>query len=268
MKFNTFTTIFFLLTAWLLLTNSKLDPNNPPTARTGAPGETTCQASGCHSGGTFTGTVSISGVPDTAVYGQSYTITLKNTSNAVRAGFELTCLDGSNAKCGTLTAGAGTSIATAVVGGRQYVRQSTPKNLVAGSTSWNFTWKAPATAANNAATLYFVSLCSNNNGKESGDNVLQATKAIMLKNASATQELSLENEVKVYPTATYDVLNIDLLEAQSGQVTMLDAQGKVVLEYKLTSINSLDVSGLAAGVYVAHIQADGKRAAQKFIVRH
>lgn len=268
MKFNTLTTSLLLLSVWLLLTNGKLDPNNPPTARTGAPGETTCQASGCHSGGAFTGTVSISGVPDTAVYGQSYTITLTNASNAARAGFQLTCLDGSNAKCGTLTAGAGTSVATAVVGGRQYVRQSTPKNLTSGSTSWSFTWKAPTTAANNAATLYFVSLCANNNGKESGDNVLQSTKAIMLKSASATQELSLENEVKVYPTTTYDVLNIDLLEAQSGQVTVLDAQGRVALQSKLTSSNTLNVIDLSAGVYVAHIKANGKQAAQKFIVRH
>ncbi|HND89426.1 MAG TPA: hypothetical protein PK971_13920, partial [Saprospiraceae bacterium] len=87
MSFRTTIACLSLFGLWLLLINSQTDPNNPPTARTGAPGETTCQASGCHSGGAFTGTVTISGVPDTAVYGQTYTITLTNASNCTRAGF-------------------------------------------------------------------------------------------------------------------------------------------------------------------------------------
>ena len=37
--------------------SAKNDPKNPPVARTGAPGETTCQASDCHRGGSFVGTV-------------------------------------------------------------------------------------------------------------------------------------------------------------------------------------------------------------------
>jgi hypothetical protein len=267
MKFNTFYTTCCLIAVWCLLTNSKIDPNNPPTARTGAPGETTCQASSCHSGGTFTGTVALSGIPDTVEYGKSYTITLTNTSNAARAGFQLTCLDGSNAKCGTLTAGTGTSVATATVSGRQYVRQSTPKNLVNGSTQWNFTWKAPASAASNAATLYFVSLCSNNNGKESGDNVLQATKAIMFKNAVAAHEPDLDDEVKLYPTTTHDVLNIEFQQATKGQLLVLDTQGKKVLEIMLSSTNRLAINDLKPGIYFAHISAEGKQTVKKFLVR-
>lgn len=267
MKFNTFYTTLCLAAVWCLLTNSKIDPNNPPTARTGAPGETTCQASGCHSGGTFTGTVAVSGIPDTVEYGKSYTITLTNTSNAARAGFQLTCLDGSNAKCGTLTAGSGTSVATATVSGRQYVRQSTPKNLANGSTQWSFTWKAPATAANNVGTLYFVSLCSNNNGKESGDNVIQANKPIVFKTAVAAHEAELDDEVKIYPTTAHDVLNIEFQQATEGRIIVLDAQGKKVLQKTLISTNRLDVSGLKPGIYFAHLSADGKQAIKKFLVR-
>ncbi|HRI58665.1 MAG TPA: hypothetical protein PK228_03050, partial [Saprospiraceae bacterium] len=71
----------------LLLANTVREPNNPPTGRTGAPGETTCAASGCHTGGSYTGTVSIN-IPDTVSTNTTYTITLTNTSNAVRAGYE------------------------------------------------------------------------------------------------------------------------------------------------------------------------------------
>ena len=128
MRLTTLHISTLLIGCWFLLTNHR-DPNNPPVARTGAPGETTCGASGCHTGGAFTGTVAITGIPDTVTANQSYTVTLTNTSNAVRAGFQLTCLDGANAYSGTLTNGTGTSIGTSNSTGRKYIRQSSPKTI-------------------------------------------------------------------------------------------------------------------------------------------
>ena len=134
MRKSTFLSLL-LLSVWYISTSSRKDPNNPPLARTGAPGETTCGASGCHSGGTFTGTVTISGIPDTISANTSYSVTLTNTSNAVRAGFQLTCLDSLNAKCGSLTNGTGTSTGSQSSTGRQYIRQSAPKALSNGAAS-------------------------------------------------------------------------------------------------------------------------------------
>lgn len=254
-----------LLTLWLSLTNSIREPNNPPVGKTGAPGEQTCGQSGCHSGGTYTGTVSISGIPDTVTASEIYTLTLTQTSNAVRAGFELTCLDGSNTMCGTLTAGAGSSIGTST-NGRKYARQSSPKNLSNGSVSWTFIWKAPASAANNSATFYFVSLAANGNGQNSGDKVLAATKAVVLKTSTPAHEPSGAEQVKLYPTLVQGVLNIDLLEAASGQLAVLDMSGKTMLQMPLVATNKLDVSHLPRGTYLAHLTIGGKSSIRKFIV--
>ena len=266
MKFNTLTLSLALFGAWCFLTNGKLDPNNPPAARTGAPGETTCGASGCHSGGTFAGTVAISGVPDTIEANKSYTVTLTQTSNAVRGGFELTCLDGSLAKCGTLTTGTGTSVTTS--SGRQYVRQSTPKNLSAGSVSWTFTWKSPATVKNDSLRFYFVSLASNNNGKESGDNPLLGNKKVVLRTSSATSTPEEAAEwVKIYPTRAHEVLSIDLLGGVSAaQIVVFDVQGKQVLATQLSGNSKVDISELKPGIYVAQLAAKGHQAIQKFVV--
>lgn len=264
MKINTLIASVALVATWQILTGTLRDPNNPPTARTGAPGETTCGASNCHSGGSYTGTVTISGVPDTIVAGQSYSVTLTNTSNAVRAGFELTCLDKSNVKCGTLSTGAGTSLGTA--GGRQYVRQSSPKLLSNGSISWSFTWKAPASITGDTAVFYFVSLAANNNGKNTGDNVLIATKKVSLLPTVAAHEPVVDNLVKVYPSAAKDVLYVDLLQGTTGRLTIFDMQGKSEMQAELVQNNQVMISNLEKGMHLAQITAGGKTQVKKFVV--
>lgn len=265
MKNKLFSTLAIMSAVLLLLANTMRDPNNPPAGRTGAPGETTCGASGCHSGGSYTGTVSISGVPDTVTPSTTYTITLTNATNAVRAGFELTCLDGSNAMCGTLTAGSGSSI-TSGSGGRKYVRQSSPKNLSNGTTSWTFTWKSPA--ASDSATFYFVSLCANGNGQKTGDNPITATKSVKFQSTTPAFEPGNSESVKIYPTVvTNGLLHIELQQAASGQLSILDMQGKKVLDATISSANELSISNLPPGMYLANIAVGGKTVAKKFIVK-
>lgn len=252
-----------LLGCWFLLTNHR-DPNNPPVARTGAPGETTCGASGCHAGGAFTGTVAITGIPDTVTANQSYTVTLTNTSNAVRAGFQLTCLDGANAYSGTLTNGTGTSIGTSNSTGRKYVRQSSAKTLSGGSTGWTFTWKAPATAAEDKCTFYFVSLCANGNGNNSGDNVLVSNKSVVLQAVSAAGDPENPGAGWLVFKALPRQLDIRLLESTAGQVVIYDLQGRVIRTEKLGSESKVSTELLTPGIYIARIQAGGKVFAARF----
>lgn len=256
-----------LLSFWYISTSSMKDPSNPPVARTGAPGETTCGVSGCHSGGTFTGTVTISGIPDTIAYNHSYTVTLTNTSNAVKAGFELTCLDSLNAKCGTLTTGTGTSVASQTSTARQYVRQSTPKTLSSGATSWTFTWKSPATAAGKVAKFYFVSLAANGNGNKTGDNILiHADTMVFAQPISGVSDLDRQQLVSVYPAQVNDILHIDLNGFDHGQVRIFSLSGALVYAAPLNSTaNTIPVASFAKGVYVAQVEVNGKTIAKRFV---
>lgn len=264
MKFrNTLIVAFGLLTTWLFLTSSNVNPSNPPTGVTGAPSETTCQQSGCHGGGSYTGTVTLTGIPDSITANTSYSITLTQASNAVRGGFELTCLDGSNVKCGTLTAGSGSSVATS--GGRQYARQSSVKTLSSGSVSWTFTWKSPATSSGNIAKFYFVSLAANGNGGTSGDKALTGNKTVVIKQVSPTVEPVAEDWVRVYRGGNN--LSINLLQDAYGMVTVFDLSGKLVTQQVLTSDNQLDLSSWPAGICIANIQAGGKSVTKKFFTK-
>jgi len=264
MKINTLLASGLLFLSWQLLTGAKTDPNNPPTGKTGAPGETTCQQSGCHNGGSFTGTVTITGVPDTILPNTTYPITLKNASNATRGGFELTCLDNANAKCGTLSSATGVSIGTGSAS-KQYARQSSPKTLSGGAASWTFNWKSPATASGNLAKFYFVTLCANGNGGTSGDNVLTGTKQVVFAPVSGTEETKLAESIKVFPVPANDVLNIHLPDQKNGALSLFDMAGRQVLNTQLETVNTLNISQLPAGRYLARIQV-GKIFATKAVV--
>ena len=263
MTFSTKAT-FVLATLWFALSSSLLNPGNPPEGSTGAPNELTCQQSGCHGGGTFTGTVAISGLPDTVVANTTYTITLTNASTAVRAGFQLVCLDATNAQCGTLTTGTGTSIG--LIGNKQYISQSTPKILSGGSTSWTFTWKSPVSLSNNAITFYFVTLAANGDGNNSGDNVLKSSKTVRLKTTTSNKDLQNTIAVNIFPNPTKEILNIELADAQNAQMTLTDINGRVLLFKNLTDKSSkINIAHLSKGYYNVQIQA-GKQSVSKKIV--
>ncbi len=263
MKINALSLFFALGIIFTLFTSSMRDPNNPPTGKTGAPGETTCAQSSCHSGGAFTGTVTITGVPQTAIFGQVYPLTVTNTSNAIRAGFQLTCLDSLNAKCGTLSTATGVSVANG--NSRQYARQSQPKNLSGGSTSWTFNWTAPATVIGNKATFYFVSLCSNSNGQKTGDNVLVSSKPFVLALTSATEEVLTSADIKLFPTQVADVLHVELMKADQGYLSIFTTAGRLMFEKSLVSSNVVALDQLNAGTYLARIQTSAGSVVKKFV---
>lgn len=265
-KFVLMSSLFFGV--WLVAVNAKKDPSNPPTGKTGAPGETTCAQNGCHSGGNFTGTVSISGIPDTVIPNESYAITLTNESNASRAGFEMTCLDAALVMCGTFAApnGSGVNIGSGAAG-RKYPRQSSPKNISSGTASWSFTWTAPASAAENKATFYFVSLCANGNGQKSGDNVLQATKTVMLQTPTSSTDEQPMFQVKMYPTILEDgLLYIDAPSHLSGFLSIYNASGQRVFEQTMHGNASVRLDQLEKGWYLAQVTFGEKIVTQKIMV--
>ena len=261
MQHNRLLVLPLLAALWAALA---FNPSNPPLSRTGAPGEETCGIAGCHNGGTFTGSIALTGIPDTVTPDQSYTATLTFTSNAVAAGFQMTALDGANVKSGALTAGSGTNVATNNQNARQYVRQSAKKNLSGGATSWSFTWKAPSMASGNKSTFYYAALGANNNGNDNGDKVFTGNKTVTLKTTVGTAE-ELAGKIKLYPTLATSLLNLDLGDLDAAAVQIMDAQGKLIRQQNIQSRQSqIDVNALTNGHYFLHIQHEGQTAVKRF----
>ena len=143
--------------------------SQPPTKRTGAPGEGSCTS--CHSGGTVSNSANItvtsnpSGLFTTGyVAGQVYAITytLANTTSVY--GFEMTCLNGSSTAAGTFAVTNSTNTSLQAASSKQYIghRNSNSNN------TWTFNWTAPVTGTGNV-TFYTSGLQADGTGGPDGD---------------------------------------------------------------------------------------------------
>ena len=259
--FLIFTSLFILF----LSTSSMPNPQNPPTANSGAPGETTCMISGCHSGGNFTGTVDITGVPDTVFANQTYDVTITNKSNAVRSGFELTVLDTLNKFTGTLITGTNVSIAKDNSNGRTYARHSAALFLSNGEASWSFQWKAPASASSQSLIFYFVSMCADGNGNNTKDNSIKNTKRVIFQLPVANNDLNSINETSISIQDAKLIIH-DAQNRKAEDVLLTNLNGIILFQSGNLPSNSFDIVNSAHGIYLLHFKFGHELHAEKVII--
>lgn len=156
--------------------------SNPPDARTGAPGELLC-SSGCHGGGSYDGTVEISGLPSVVQAGSTYTVTLTVNAivgNPATGGFQIVALNSANQNMGDMIVINPGETGTNTSGGREYMEHRGDKNYSGGTVSWTFDWQAPSGPNNETIKFYFASVMSNNNNGTTGDKVINSNHTVTL----------------------------------------------------------------------------------------
>lgn len=162
-------------------TRSHSSSNGPGGGYTGAPSEGDCTS--CHAGtlrtagakwgrirliDNFTGNGYI---PDS-----TYTLAVSyRESGRSKFGFQITCLNSSNAPAGTFTAtSTRAQRVTRTINSltREYIEQSSSgtSGVTSDSTIWFFSWKAPSTNQGNL-TFYVALNATNSNGQNSGDSI-------------------------------------------------------------------------------------------------
>ncbi|MCB0660950.1 MAG: hypothetical protein KDC04_08440, partial [Saprospiraceae bacterium] len=145
---------------------------------TGAPGDSIC--SSCHTGtnSALDGTVTIDGVPSQVTTGETYTLTVTVTNpngNAVKAGFQLLALTGSNTNAGSMVAlDPSTTEVKTVSGGKNYFGHSPAQNFPGSNTlSFDVDWTAPATVGAIPQIKFYASaVIANGNNQNSQDRVV------------------------------------------------------------------------------------------------
>lgn len=95
--------------------------------------------------------------------------------------------------------------------------------------------------------------------------------AVASTSALANQEFENDYQVSFYPSPAKDTLHINLgiLKDTKYSFSLLDMQGKVVLEKPIenaTLIESISLSGISKGMYLAVLQTNTKRITKKIIV--
>lgn len=222
-------------------------PNNPPNGNTGAPGESTCGTS-CHSlgSGTQDGMVTITGLPGTIQPCTNYVLTVTSTNPngvALKAGFQLTVLNGNNQLAGNLMSpSSGSAIETS--SGRQYWEHNTPATYPASHIfSWTATWQSPSSPANTTITAYVANNIANGDGGDGGD---------LIKTASATGMLNGGASVLIasIPTTTPILCN----GQSTGSATASSSGGIAPYTFNWSNGGSgQTISNLPAGTYTVTV---------------
>jgi hypothetical protein len=146
----------------------------PDFGHTGAPGDRG-NCTSCHAGnvGSGPGNVSVTGIPIAYTPGQIYplTVTVQQTGRQ-RFGFQLTVIDASNNRAGTLVPLTGETQLNPVQGQgeRQYIEHTQQGSSGASSRSWQIQWTAPATDIG-AVRFFVAGNAANNDGQSSGDSI-------------------------------------------------------------------------------------------------
>jgi hypothetical protein len=201
-----------------------LNSANPPTQKTGAPGEGNC--TDCHTGTTqsSSGTVTFdfSGTGLQYAPGQTYSMDL--TGAGVKNGFQLTVLDASDNAAGTFTAG--TNSTTVASGGKEYIHHTAS----AGISAWTFDWNAPATDMGNL-TVYYAYNRSNDNGSTANDVIYLGQEMLTIDaSASITSHQKLDQAFEAYVNTNTQQLNLkyQTIDHSSVILNVMDLSGKLV----------------------------------------
>ena len=171
-----------LLTGSRTVKTARAFAEGPNPGHTGAPFELTCAVAGCHGGEPNTGPGQLQiTAPASYEPGNTYQITVNHMTNDTsrrRWGFQLTALDGTNNRAGSLQNSSGlTQVLEGGPGGnRQYIEHSflgifQGQRLLA---NWTFNWVAPATDVG-PVTFYAAGNQANNDGTESGDQIYSSS---------------------------------------------------------------------------------------------
>lgn len=243
---------------------------------TGAPGESNCTQ--CHSGSVLSGTTEnsvtfLSGTTPVTTYtpGSTYTVTLQLTSTPAKGGFSATALDGTNTKAGSLIGAGIGGTQNFSTAGRDYVSHTSASNT---SSSWAFSWVAPATDVGDV-TFYFASNVANNNGSNTGDMIYLSTKVISPAGASIEETSNDLNFTAGYNAASNKlVIDFNYLAVGDMSLNLVDMKGRSVFSYNLgqSEIGSNKEkialpTDLNNGMYVVHFFIGNKAMSAKIMVQ-
>ncbi len=220
--------------------------DNPPNARTGAPGEGTC--ADCHSlgGASQDGSITVTGLPASISPNTAYILTVTdNNPNGLAelAGFQLTILNSNNTIAGLITApSAGSS--TIMSGGRQYWEHN-PAQMFPGSNivTWTAIWTSPNMPPNTTITFYAKGNIAGGNGNPSMDLIVTDTGSGMLMGGGSNLAVTI--------TSSTDALCFD---SNTGSATATASGGTTPYVYNWSNgATGATANNLGAGTYTVTV---------------
>jgi hypothetical protein len=93
---------------------------------------------------------------------------------------------------------------------------------------------------------------------------LDAIGVIHQDNSSGIATLNKNNESSIYPNPAHDFIKVHTANTSSSTFTIYDYAGKDILKGNISQYESIDISGLASGVYFIKIKSETAISTLKF----
>lgn len=251
----------------------KLNTSAGPSAKTGAPGESSC--TNCHSGsaqdGTTVNSLTLDGGGTNYSPGAINAMTLSLSDASNKNGFQLVALDENNEMAGsfTITDGANTQLTSNAQLSRDYVTHTATGT---GQTSWTFDWDAPSDVAD--VTFYVATNKTNGSGSTSGDVIYLSSHVFGNPQASLESEDIKEAVVIGYSPSQHSVvIDFPVLASSDVSVNVIDLTGKSVYFNNEGAFEQGDFTEkvrlpetMENGIYVVTLFVGNKPYSQKIMV--
>lgn len=256
-------------------------PDGAPAARTGAPGDMTCNAANCHdsfelNGGP--GSVTISTAPEYEP-GVPLDITVRvRQISQQRFGFQITARDENDQFAGEWSFPASVRFApneTGVGENNQYLTHN-PSVFVEDEFTWSFQWVPPANGAG-PITFYAAGNAANGNGLNTGDYIyttsVDVDEAMDTANESTEIPRALEvTSVFPNPVVSSTTIQYDLMRSATARLSLYDATGRLVRTmdggHRSPGRHRFNLSaiGLPGGVYLYRLETTAGAESGKLMV--
>jgi Secretion system C-terminal sorting domain/HYR domain/SprB repeat len=233
---------FSLIAVSMILLSHTTFNENGKAGVTGAPGETGCNASGCHTG-VGAGSVSLtSDIPlNGFVPGTTYNMTLTVSEMGKSLfGMGLEALNAAGTNGGTLAV---TNASTKLLpkGARQNVVHQFNGGAVADTKAFTFSWTAPA-AGSGDVSFYFAGIAANGDGSEGPeDNAYMGTKIF-------------KQQVAALPiTASATATNVSCFGGTNGSTTVTASGGSTYTYLWSNGQTGQTATNLVTGTYTVTV---------------
>lgn len=264
----------------VIASGASMVPNGggSPAKRAGAPDDGdgsegnsgTCYDVGCHN--TFpinSGSGGISVIaPAFYVPGDTVDVELLvDHPDAARYGFQITARGADGLPAGEWIPGETSRL---TIGNPDYVTQK----LASSISAWEMRWVSPPDESSGDVTFYFAGNGADGRFSAANDHVYTGTSVVALSTSAAVERIEPVVEIQaVYPNPAVESVTIRYASNQPVSVALFDLEGRLRIRAEAppsggqSAESTIDVSGLAAGVYVIRAGSGEARRAQALVIQ-
>jgi len=124
-------------------------------------------------------------------------------------------------------------------------------DIIEGATEAEY---SPSTAETGTKWYYCIVTNTNNEATNKTATVTSNAVAVTVENAQNLQTPNAANSISIYPNPVKDKLKIENGQLKIENVEIFDISGIKIVNYQLSTVNSIDVSTLSQGIYFVKIE--------------